>query len=43
LEKLGNIKNQFLMTIQHHLRTPLTSMRGYTDLLLGGNKESTTN
>jgi signal transduction histidine kinase len=36
LEKLGNVKNQFLMTIQHHLRTPLTSMRGYTDLLLSG-------
>lgn len=36
LEELGNVKNQFLMTIQHHLRTPLTSMRGYVDLLIGG-------
>ncbi len=36
LEALGNVKNQFLMTIQHHLRTPLTSMRGYADLLLNG-------
>jgi len=36
LEELGNVKNQFLMTIQHHLRTPLTSMRGYADLLLDG-------
>jgi len=36
LEELGNVKNQFLMTVQHHLRTPLTSMRGYADLLLGG-------
>jgi len=36
LEELGDVKNQFLMTIQHHLRTPLTSMRGYADLLLSG-------
>ena len=36
LEALDNVKNQFLMTIQHHLRTPLTSMRGYADLLLDG-------
>ena len=36
LEALGAVKNQFLMTIQHHLRTPLTSMRGYADLLLAG-------
>jgi len=36
LEQLGNVKNQFLATVQHHLRTPLTSMRGYAELLLGG-------
>lgn len=36
LEKLAKVKNQFIMTIQHHLRTPLTSMRGYADLLLTG-------
>ncbi len=36
LEKLDAVKNQFLLTIQHHLRTPLTSMMGYTDLLLKG-------
>jgi signal transduction histidine kinase len=36
LQALDNVKNQFLMTVQHHLRTPLTSMMGYTDLLLGG-------
>lgn len=36
LESLSNVKNQFLMTVQHHLRTPLTSMMGYSDLLLGG-------
>jgi signal transduction histidine kinase len=36
LEALDNVKNQFLMTVQHHLRTPLTSMMGYADLLLSG-------
>lgn len=36
LKALDSVKNQFLMTIQHHLRTPLTSMRGYADLLLDG-------
>lgn len=34
LEAVDNVKNQFLMTVQHHLRTPLTSMMGYSDLLL---------
>jgi signal transduction histidine kinase len=36
LEAIDNVKNQFLMTVQHHLRTPLTSMMGYADLLLAG-------
>ncbi len=36
LEKLDKFKDQFLMTTQHNLRTPLTSMRGYSDLLLIG-------
>lgn len=36
LKELDSAKNQFLMMVQHHLRTPLTSMRGYSDLLLGG-------
>lgn len=36
LEAVDNVKNQFLMTVQHHLRTPLTSMMGYSDLLLSG-------
>jgi signal transduction histidine kinase len=36
LEELANVKNQFLMIVQHHLRTPLTSMMGYSDLLLSG-------
>lgn len=36
LEKLDEAKNQFLMATQHHLRTPLTSMRGYLDLIFSG-------
>ncbi|MFH1643569.1 MAG: ATP-binding protein, partial [bacterium] len=36
LEYLDKAKNQFLLTIQHHLRTPLTSMMGYADLILKG-------
>jgi len=36
LENLDKTKNQFLLLIQHNLRTPLTSMMGYSDLLLNG-------
>ena len=36
LEKLDKAKNQFLLATQHHLRTPLTSIMGYVDLLLNG-------
>ena len=36
LNKLDEVKNQFIMASQHHLRTPLTSMRGYLELLLEG-------
>ena len=36
LASLDNVKNQFIMASQHHLRTPLTSMRGYLELLLEG-------
>lgn len=36
LEKLDAAKNQFLLATQHHLRTPLTAMRGYVDLLMTG-------
>jgi len=36
LEQLDKNKNQFLLTIQHHLRTPLTVMMGYSDLILNG-------
>jgi len=34
LERLNKTKDQFIMATQHHLRTPLTSMQGYLDLLL---------
>ncbi|OGZ63887.1 MAG: hypothetical protein A3A98_01205 [Candidatus Staskawiczbacteria bacterium RIFCSPLOWO2_01_FULL_40_39] len=36
LEQLDKIKDQFLAQTQHDLRTPLTSIMGYSDLLLGG-------
>jgi len=36
LEKLDKVKNQFLAQTQHDLRTPLTSIMGYTDLMLAG-------
>ena len=36
IEKIDKFKDQFLMTTQHNLRTPLTSMIGYSDLLLSG-------
>src|SRR3989344_2016818 len=36
IEKLDKFKDQFLLTAQHNLRTPLTSMMGYSDLLLNG-------
>ncbi len=35
-KKLSDAKNQFIMATQHHLRTPLTAMRGYLDLIFGG-------
>ncbi len=36
LEQLDKVKDQFLMTTQHNLRTPLTSIMGYSDLILNG-------
>ncbi len=36
IERLDTFKDQFLMTTQHNLRSPLTSMMGYSDLLLKG-------
>ncbi|MFH1656620.1 MAG: ATP-binding protein [Candidatus Nealsonbacteria bacterium] len=36
LQRLDESKSQFIMATQHHLRTPLTSMIGYVDLILTG-------
>jgi len=36
IEELTEAKTQFIMATQHHLRTPLTSMIGYLDLIFGG-------
>lgn len=36
LQRLDEAKSQFIIATQHHLRTPLTSMKGYIDLILGG-------
>jgi len=36
IEKIDKFKDQFLMVTQHNLRTPLTSMMGYSDLMLKG-------
>jgi signal transduction histidine kinase len=35
-QRLDTAKTQFIMATQHHLRTPLTAMVGYLDLLMGG-------
>jgi signal transduction histidine kinase len=36
IQQITEAKTQFIMATQHHLRTPLTSMIGYIDLLFGG-------
>jgi len=36
LQELDKTKNEFMLIIQHHLRTPLAGMRWYTDFLLSG-------
>lgn len=35
-EKLSRAKDQFLLSIQHHLRTPFTPIRGYISMILEG-------
>lgn len=37
LKAVDEAKSQFMAITQHHLRTPLTSMMGYLDLLLANN------
>ena len=34
LKQVDDAKSQFMMVTQHHLRTPLTGMMGYLDLLM---------
>ncbi len=36
LQKLDQQKTEFMLITQHHLRTPLTSMKGYIDLIESG-------
>lgn len=35
-EKLAQAKDQFLLSLQHHLRTPLTPLKGYLERILEG-------
>ena len=41
LEELDKAKDQFIMTTQHHLRTPLTIIKGYVDFLSNRPPETT--
>jgi signal transduction histidine kinase len=36
LKKTDEAKTQFMLITQHHLRTPLTAIKGYSDLLIAG-------
>jgi len=36
LKRLDEVKSQFIMATQHHLRTPLTAMKGYVSMILEG-------
>lgn len=35
-EKLARTKDQFLLSLQHHLRTPITPLKGYLERILEG-------
>ncbi len=35
-EKLARTKDQFLLSLQHHLRTPLVPIKGYLEMILEG-------
>jgi len=36
-EKLARTKEQFLLSLQHHLRTPIAPIKGYLEMILEGN------
>ena len=36
LQRIGEAKSQFIMATQHHLRTPLTALKGYLSMVLDG-------
>ncbi len=36
IKRLNEAKTQFVLATQHHLRTPLTSMKGYLELIFEG-------
>ncbi|MDD5750170.1 MAG: HAMP domain-containing sensor histidine kinase [Candidatus Pacebacteria bacterium] len=36
LERIGEAKSQFIMATQHHLRTPLTALKGYLSMAIEG-------
>ncbi len=36
IKKLENLRIEFVANVSHELKTPLTSIRGYTETLLGG-------
>ena len=43
LEKLENIRRDFVINVSHELRTPLASIQGYTETLLDGAIHDSTN
>jgi PAS domain S-box-containing protein len=40
--EIESMKNEFISTVSHEVRTPLTSIRGYLDLFLDGDAGETT-
>lgn len=42
-KRLAQEKDQFILSIQHHLRTPLTAVRGYLSMILDGDYGQETN
>src|SRR3989338_3265144 len=40
LEELDKVKDQFILSTEHHLRTPLTVARGYVDVIKNSDPET---